>query len=177
MKFYFIVSVLNMVQNKIDELDELILVEYQKDAGVAYNALAEKLGLPTSTVFNRIKRMSQAGIIKKIAPIIDPAALGLTTTAWIRMGVDLKVDCCKVAEKLAENSKLLEVHEVAGDWDILAKVKVKNNLELHDLAKELYKVPEVTRISSLIGLKTVKESHGLPIGEYRVESVSGEKEE
>ena len=79
--------------------------------------------------------------------------------------------------KLAENPKLLEVHEVAGDWDILAKVKVKNNLELHDLAKELYKVPEVTRISSLIGLKTVKESHGLPIGEYRVESVRSEKEE
>jgi Lrp/AsnC family leucine-responsive transcriptional regulator len=166
-----------MVQKGIDELDELILAEYQRDAGVAYNALAEKLGLPTSTVFNRIKKMSEAGIIKKIIPIIDPAALGFTTTAWIRMGVDLKVDCCKVAEKLAENPKLLEVHEVAGDWDILAKVKVKNNLELHDLAKELYKVPEVTRISSLIGLKTVKESHGLPIGERRVASASSETEE
>jgi Lrp/AsnC family leucine-responsive transcriptional regulator len=168
---------LNMVQNKIDELDELILAEYQRDAGVAYNALAEKLGLPTSTVFNRIKKMSEAGVIKNIVPIIDPAALGFTTTAWIRMGVDLKVDCCKVAEKLAENPKLLEVHEVAGDWDILAKVKARNNLELHDLAKELYKVPEVTRISTLIGLKTVKESHGLPIGEYRVESVRSETEE
>jgi DNA-binding Lrp family transcriptional regulator len=166
-----------MVQNKIDELDELILAEYQRDAGVAYNALAEKLDLPTSTVFNRIKKMSEAGIIKKIVPIIDPAALGFTTTAWIRMGVDLKVDCCKVAEKLAENSKLLEVHEVAGDWDILAKVKARNNLDLHDLAKELYKVPEVTRISTLIGLKTVKESHGLPIREYQVKRVRAETEE
>ncbi len=168
---------MDMVQNKIDELDMLILAEYQRDAGVAYNALAEKLGLPTSTVFNRIKRMTEAGIIKKIVPIIDSTALGFTTTAWIRMGVDLKVDCCKVAEKLAENPKLLEVHEIAGDWDILAKVKARNNLELHDLAKELYKVPEVTRISSLIGLKTVKESHGLPIDEYLVEGAGGETEE
>ena len=165
---------LNMVQNEVDELDGLILAEYQRDAGVSYNALAEKLDLPTSTVFNRIKKMSETGIIIKIVPIIDPAALGFTTTAWIRMGVDLKVDCCKVAEKLAENPKLLEVHEVAGDWDILAKVKVKNNLDLHDLAKELYKVPEVTRISTLIGLKTVKESHELPIREHHVKSVRAE---
>lgn len=56
---------LNMVQNEVDELDGLILAEYQRDAGVSYNALAEKLDLPTSTVFNRIKKMSETGIIKK----------------------------------------------------------------------------------------------------------------
>lgn len=155
-----------MVHKGVDALDERILAEYQRDAGVQYGALAERLGLPTSTVFNRIKRMSEEGVIQKIIPIIEPSALGFNTTAWIRLGVDLKIDCCRVAEKLAGHPKLLEVHEVAGDWDIIAKVKARDNLDLHDLAKEIMAMPEVTRISTVIALKTVKEDHGLPIQEY-----------
>jgi DNA-binding Lrp family transcriptional regulator len=154
------------IQKKVDDLDEQILVEYQKDAGVTYQALAERLSLPTSTVFNRIKKMQDAGIIKSLVPIIDPLALGFKTTAWIKLSVDMKEDCCKVAEKIAENPKLLEVHEVAGDWDIIAKVKVYENLDLHDLAKELIQISEVSRISTLIALKTVKEEHVLPIEEF-----------
>lgn len=154
------------IHKKVDDLDERILVEYQKDASVTYQALAEKLSLPTSTVFNRIKKMQDAGIIQSLVPIIDPLALGFKTTAWIKLSVDMKEDCCKVAEKIAENPKLLEVHEVAGDWDIIAKVKVYENMDLHDLAKELIQIPEVSRISTLIALKTVKEEHVLPIEEY-----------
>lgn len=162
-----------MVHKGVDALDERILAEYQMDAGIQYGALAERLGLPTSTVFNRIKRMTEVGVIQKIMPIIEPSALGFNTTAWIRLGVDLKIDCCQAAEKLAGHPKLLEVHEVAGDWDIMAKVKVKDNLDLHDLAKELMAMPEVTRISTVIALKTVKEDHGLPIQEYRAEETEG----
>jgi Lrp/AsnC family leucine-responsive transcriptional regulator len=162
-----------LVHKGVDALDERILAEYQMDAGIQYGALAERLGLPTSTVFNRIKRMTEVGVIQKIMPIIEPSALGFNTTAWIRLGVDLKIDCCQAAEKLAGHPKLLEVHEVAGDWDIMAKVKVKDNLDLHDLAKELMAMPEVTRISTVIALKTVKEDHGLPIQEYRAEETEG----
>ena len=157
---------MNLVQKSIDGQDERILVEYQRDASVAYSALAEKLGLPTSTVFNRIKKMSDAGIIQSIVPIVDPSALGFNTTAWIRLSVDMRVDCCEVAERLAQDPRLLEVHEIAGDWDIMAKVKAKDNLDLHNLCKELMKIPEVHRISTLISLKTVKEGHQLPIEEY-----------
>ncbi|HUV34284.1 MAG TPA: winged helix-turn-helix transcriptional regulator, partial [Candidatus Desulfaltia sp.] len=79
-----------MVHKGVDALDERILAEYQRDAGIQYGALAERLGLPTSTVFNRIKRMTEAGVIQRIMPIIEPSALGFNTTAWIRLGVDLK---------------------------------------------------------------------------------------
>jgi hypothetical protein len=46
----------------------------------------------------------------------------------------------------------LEVYEIASGWDNMAKVKVKNNLDLHDLAKELVAMPEVTRIFTIVAL-------------------------
>lgn len=164
-----------MVHKELDDLDKKILAKFQNDAGVQYAALAEKVGWPTSTVFNRIKRMFDDGVIQRVIPIIDPSALGLNTTAWVNLSINLKLDCCKVAEKLSEHPNLLEVYEIAGDWDILAKVKVKDNLDLHDLAKELMAMPEVTRISTIIALKTVKEDHGLPIQQYITEKIEGEE--
>lgn len=140
----------------VDELDKRILTEYQKDATASYNALAERLGEASSTVFNRIKRMTQQGVIKAIVPLIDYEAVGKSTTAWIQIGLDMKTDCCKVAEELAERPEIMEVHEIAGEFDILVKVKVENNLALHDLTKTI-EVDGITKMASIIAFKTEKE--------------------
>ena len=145
-----------MFSLSMDELDERILTEYQKDATVSYNTLAERLGEASSTVFNRIKRMTQQGVIKAIVPLLDYEALGKGTTAWIQIGLSMDVDCCDVAEELARRPDIMEVHEVAGEYDILVKVKVENNLALHGLTKTI-EVEGITKMASIIAFKTVKE--------------------
>ena len=148
----------------VDDLDKRILNEYQKDASISYQVLAERLGTPpTSTVFSRIKRMKDTGIITGIIPVVNASALGKTTTAWIRVELDSATDCCELADQMALWREILEVHEMAGDWDLLLKVKVENNLALHDLTKELGKIPGVSKISSLVAFRTVKEDPRIPI--------------
>jgi len=146
----------------VDELDVRILREYQKDATASYGALAEALGEAPTTVFNRVKRMLSRGVIKAIVPLISDEALGLHATAWIQIGLDMDADCCKVAEELARNPRVVEVHEVAGEWDILAKVKAESNLGLHDLTRSL-EVPGINRMSTIVAFKTVKENPGVEL--------------
>jgi DNA-binding Lrp family transcriptional regulator len=141
----------------IDETDKMILKEYQIDATVSYSTLAKRLGLPTSTVFNRIKRMRDSGVILGIVPLVNPASVGKTTTAWIKLGVKIDADCCDFAEEVARNPKVMEVYEIVGDYDVLVKIKVEDNEAVHDLTKELENVSGVGRMSSIIALKTVKE--------------------
>jgi DNA-binding Lrp family transcriptional regulator len=95
-----------LVHKGLDDLDRRILAKFQNDAAVQYATLAEKVGWPTSTVFNRIKRMFDEGAIQKVMPILDPSALGFNTTAWIKLRSDLKLDCCQVAKKLSEQPTL-----------------------------------------------------------------------
>ena len=147
----------------IDELNMIILREFQKDASITYRNLAKKIEQPASTVFARIKQMKDSGVIKEIIPIVSPEALEKTTTAWIRISLDIDTDCCLFAEEIAKNKKIMEVHEIAGEWDILIKVKVENNLVLHDLTKELSKVPGIKNMESLIAFKTIKEDPRLII--------------
>ena len=141
----------------IDDLNKTILMEFQKDASVTYRDLAKKIGEPASTVFARIKQMKDSGIIKQIIPIVSPEALGKTTTAWIKISLEIDTDCCDFADEVAKNRKIMEVYEIAGEWDILLKVKVEDNLSLHDLTKEISKVPGIKNMVSMIAFKTVKE--------------------
>ncbi|MFW9999704.1 MAG: Lrp/AsnC family transcriptional regulator [Candidatus Hodarchaeota archaeon] len=141
----------------IDDLDKSILKEYQKDATQTYRKLAEKLGEPASTVFSRIKQMKDSGVITSIIPLVSPRAVGKATTAWIKIDLDIDTDCCDFAEEVARNKNTMEVYEISGEWDILIKVKVEDNLELHDLTKEISKIPGIRNMESLIAFKTIKE--------------------
>ncbi len=141
----------------IDDLNKNILKEYQKDASITYRKLAQKVGESPSTVFSRIKQMKADKIIKEIVPLVDPDALGKPTTAWIKISLTIETDCCEFAEKVAQNENAMEVHEIAGEWDILIKVKIKDNLALHDLTKEISKMPGIKDMESLIAFCTIKE--------------------
>lgn len=141
----------------IDELNKNILEEFQKDASITYRTLAKKIGEPASTVFSRIKQMKESGIITGIVPLVSPAAVGKPTTAWIKISLDIDTDCCDFADEVANNNNVMEVHEIAGEWDIMLKVKVKDNLSLHDLTKEISKLPGIKDMQSIIAFKTIKE--------------------
>ena len=141
----------------VDDLDKQILEEYQKDATMTYRTLAKIIGIPASTVFARIKQMKESGVIKGIIPLINPIALGKTTTAWVKISLQIDTDCCDFADEIAKNPKVMEVHEIAGEWDILIKVKVENNLMLHDFTKEISHIPGIKNMYSIIAFKTVKD--------------------
>ena len=83
--------------------------------------------------------------------------MGKPTTAWIKISLKIETDCCDFAAEVAKNNDIMEVHEIAGEWDILLKVKVKDNLALHDLTKDISKMPGIKNMESLIAFCTIKE--------------------
>lgn len=141
----------------IDNLNKNILEEYQKDASITYRTLAQKIGEAPSTVFSRIKQMKDSGVIKGIIPLLSSEAVGKPTTAWIKISLDINTDCCDFADEVAKNENVMDVHEIAGEWDILLKVKVKDILALHDLTKEISHLSGINNMESLIAFKTIKE--------------------
>lgn len=141
----------------IDNLNKTILKEYQKDASITYRDLAQKIGESSSTVFSRIKQMKESGVIKAIIPLVSSIDVGKPTTAWIKISLDVNTDCCDFADEVARNNNVMEVHEIPGEWDIFLKVKVKDNLALHDLSKEIGRMPGIRKTESIVAFKTVKE--------------------
>ena len=72
----------------MDELSLNLLVELSRDARASYAELGRRVGMSPSVVVERMRRMEEEGIIEGYAAAVNPAALGLSVVAVIRMTCD-----------------------------------------------------------------------------------------
>jgi DNA-binding Lrp family transcriptional regulator len=122
-----------MAELKLDVKDVEILNFLQRDAKVSVKKIARQLRSPMTTVYAKIRRMEEAGIIRGYKAILNASKLGRGTTAFVlasfayrlpeTLGVLSQRD---VARKICRFPEVQEVHIVSGNWDILIKVKAKD---------------------------------------------------
>ena len=72
---------------KLDEKDLAILQLIQENSKLTANQIAKKVNAPITTVFAKIKRMEDLGIIKQYRAILSPEKLNLGTSAFILASV------------------------------------------------------------------------------------------
>jgi len=143
----------------LDATDLRILEALQEDARQTYTSIGKRLGIAHSTVYDRIKRMEQYGIIKKYTAIIDAEKAGTKNIiALMTVFTDPK-ESEKVAEKLCEAPQVLEVYtSLSEELLIIAKVVAENQESLHEfIASSVAPLPGVLRIRTSIITKKFKE--------------------
>lgn len=147
----------------IDEIDNQIILSLQEDARLSNSALAEQLGLPSSTVHDRIKKLERKGIIKKYVAVVDAEKLGKPITAFIRLTVGMTYQGYiaskeSVIEVCKNEPDILECHGVAGEDCYMLKVRVANPKQLEKLIERLRSQSEISRSITSIVLSTFKET-------------------
>ena len=117
----------------MDERDLKILRILQEDGKASAREMSRRIGSPITTVYSRIKRLEDAGIIEGYRTILDAAKLGMPTTAFIfasityrTPGVEETLNQRQIAREVARFPEVQEVHIITGDWDILIKVKARD---------------------------------------------------
>jgi Lrp/AsnC family leucine-responsive transcriptional regulator len=144
----------------LDVTDLRILEALQEDARQTYTAIGKSLGIAHSTVYDRIKRMEQYGIINKYTIVVDAQKAGVKNiTALMTVYTDPK-ESEKVAEKLCSMPQVLEVYtSLSEELLIMAKVVAENQESLHAfIANLVAPLPGVLRIRTSIVTKKFKET-------------------
>ncbi len=147
---------------EIDEIDRKLLNLLQSDAKVPYAKLAKRLGISSSGVHKRVKKLVDAGAISKFVAVVDPQVIGKKLKAFI--GVSTSPGTCReVIAHLNRRREVLEIHEVAGEHDLFIKLVAEDTLKLNDLLHEMDKIPGVSSTRTLIVLKTEKETGAMTV--------------
>lgn len=144
----------------LDATDLEILEALQNDARQTYTAIGKRLGIAHSTVYDRMKRMEQYGVIEKYTAIIDTDKIGAKNiTALMTVFTDPK-ESERVAEKLCEAPQVLEVYtSLSEELLIIAKVVAESQESLHTfIANSVAPLPGVLRIRTSIVTKKFKEA-------------------
>jgi len=144
----------------LDPLDYKILEALQEDARQTYTEIGKRLEIAHSTVYDRIKRMEQYGIIKKYTTLIDAEKTGnKSMTAIMTVYTDPK-ESEKVAEELCKAQEVVEVYtSLSEELQIIAKVVAESQENLHAfIANSVAPLPGVLRIRTSMVTKKFKET-------------------
>ena len=141
----------------MDEADRLILEELTKDAKTSLKVLSRRLAMPLSTVYQRIKKMEQEGLIQNYTVSVDWKKLGLGIKAYVSVYVDttrLKELRKPQKEILEEVRRLPFVHDaemVTGDADLIMIIRARDTHHLGQLITEkIQNIPGITNTKSLV---------------------------
>jgi len=148
--------------SKIDDLDRKIIAELQKDARKSYKDIAEKLKVAEGTVYNRVHKLLEQGVIKKFIPDIDFSKLGYELTVLIGIIVE-GGHLPEIEKKISKNNNVSAVYDVTGDYDAVIVAKFKTRDDLNKFVKNLLAMPHVKRTYTMVVLNILKEVHGVEI--------------
>jgi Lrp/AsnC family leucine-responsive transcriptional regulator len=146
----------------IDEIDRQIVMWLQQDARLSNAALADRVGLTSSTIHDRVKKLERKGIIKGYVAVVDPHLLGKSITAFIRLTVGTATQNYvesknNIMEVCLAEPDVLECHAVAGEDCYVLKARVNNTQELEKLIERLRMNAQISRSVTNIVLSTFKE--------------------
>ena len=121
--------------HKFDELDMKIITELARDGNISVPNLSKKLGINTSVLYSRIKRLIKKKLIKKFTIIVDESLIGIGVRATMGINRDPKLKD-QIHKSLMKTPEVIEISEVTGRFDILITLRARNLEELHTVAIE-----------------------------------------
>ncbi len=150
---------------RLDELDRKILAELQRDASRSLDEIARVVGSSKTPVWNRIRKLKAAGVIRKETVILDPDALGLEACFFVlvRTSEHEAGWQARFLEALRARPEVLEAHRLAGEIDYILKVRVKNARAYDAFYQALISEVKIFNVTALLSMEEIKASTELPL--------------
>lgn len=146
----------------MDEKDEKIIEILKENSNLSTHKISKKSGIPITTVHHRIKKLEKDGIIKKYTIELDQKKIGKPISAYIFITVDYKamkeqdISQTDVAEKFRKMDYVKSAAIIAGERDLLLKIRAKDMDQLNDMVINNIRNTEVIeRTQTIMVLKEV----------------------
>lgn len=149
----------------MDNLDRRILIELQEDASQSLDDIARKVGSSKTPVWNRIRKMREAGILGRQTVLVNPQALGLDACFFVLIRTsEHDADWqARFLDALRARPEVLEAHRLAGDIDYILKVQVTNARAYDVFYQSLIREVKIHNVTALLSMEEIKSTTILPI--------------
>ncbi|KAA0229309.1 Lrp/AsnC family transcriptional regulator [Fimbriimonadia bacterium ATM] len=151
----------------LDTVDLSILATLQSEGRVTNSDLAVRVGLTPAPTLQRVRKLEDAGIIRRYAAILDPESLGLQVTVFVSvvMVSHGREATDRFVAAVSDLPEVLECHHLAGDEDFLLKIVARSPADYERfLLEKLCAIEGVQRVNTKFVLSSPKSTTELPIG-------------
>ncbi len=143
-----------------------ILYELTLDSSISIPVMSEKIGINTSVLYSRIKRLVRKGLIKRFTVRIDDSMLGVGVKAAVGINRDPKLKDV-IHTSLMEMPEVASISEITGRFDIMIMIYARDIDSLHDtVIGRIGRIPGIQSTETFVELqKTEKDPAYLADGQ------------
>ncbi|MDF2145634.1 Lrp/AsnC family transcriptional regulator [Knoellia sp. p5-6-4] len=117
----------------MEDQDRRIVELLRQDGRMSYTDLGKAMGMSTSAVHQRVRRLEERGVIKGYEAVVDHTALDLPLTAFISITPLDPSAPDDIPDRLRDLQELEACHSVAGDENYILKARVRTPADLEEL--------------------------------------------
>ena len=147
---------------ELDETDRKILRELQRDGRRSFKKIGENVGVSEATVFVRVKKLQEKGVLKGFSAVVDPKTVGKPLTAIVLVRAHPKT-FSGMLDALKKFDDVYEIYDVTGEYYSILKIKTSGTDELGKIIDQMGNIEGIAGTETIIVLRTVKEEFGVRI--------------
>ena len=149
----------------MDEIDQRILRELQKDGRLSNAELAERVSLSPSPCLRRLRNLEKSGVIEGYTAIVNQKAYGLPITVFIQIRLDHHSSQAarRFERQIQTIDEVIDCHMMTGDTDYLLRVVVES-LDAYEafIRGRIHPLASIASINTSFAYGMVKQSRVLP---------------
>lgn len=151
---------------QVDDADRRILRHWLAEPGLDRAVLADRAGVTPATLWRRLDRLREGGVIRAETAMIDWRALGYAVEVSLRFTLDKTNP--RAFDEFIVGAR--EVPEVIGIETFLGRVDVRLNVIARDMGHwtgiyrdRILVLPHIAEVEALMLVATIKDTGGLPL--------------
>ncbi|WFE37535.1 Lrp/AsnC family transcriptional regulator [Micromonospora sp. WMMD998] len=146
---------------QIDAVDQRIIALLVADARASYADIGARVSLSAPAVKRRVDRLRATGVIRGFTAVVDPAAVGWTTEAFVELFCAGRTTPAQIGVAARRHPEVVGAYTVSGEADALVHLRAADISHLEDALERLRAESFVTSSRSTIVLSRLVESPGV----------------
>jgi Lrp/AsnC family leucine-responsive transcriptional regulator len=152
----------------LDRIDRKLLLRLQQDGRIPISQLAREVNLTVTPTLERVRRLEGGGFIDGYFARLNGRKLGLGLLAYVEVSLDRTTPEAfeHFKEVVRAHDEIMECHMVAGGFDYLLKVRVKDMETYRNLLGDtIASVRGVQQTHTYFVMEEVKSTHAIAVPE------------
>ena len=142
----------------MDAVDQRIVALLVADARSSFAEIGDKVSLSAPAVKRRVDRLRSSGVIKGFTAVIEPAAVGWTTEAFVELFCTGRTTPAQITVATRRHPEVIGAYTVSGEADALVHLRAADIGHLEQALERLRAEPFVTSTRSMIVLSRLVET-------------------
>src|SRR5438067_509130 len=141
----------------MDAIDAQIIALMRDNSRRSFHDIGGRVALSAPAVKRRVDRLQARGVIKGYTAVVDPAAMGWSTHAFVALFCEGRISAAEVRAAVEAHPEVVAAYTVAGEASAILHVRAEDTAHLEAALERIRDFEGVVRTQTQVILSTLFE--------------------